>query len=439
MQSTPGYREIAQQSERPIRGIYTLADGRVIYVQGFGVYQIEQTPVGLNTIFLGEFIQRGNPYNLDDTSIVTFSEYEAALYICDGSQVFEAQFIGPTIVFTGPVITETPMGGITFLNSYTVGYIEGTNEWYVSELGNGGNWPALNVAKKEFFPDNIVAVKAIAGFLWLFGQNSTEIWGESGNPDFPFARVSGGVLDIGAAAPWSIQDVGGVAIFVGKDKLGAGAVYSASGASVKVISEPAIDRRLQDLGDLSKIKAYTYKRDGNQFYILSDENLETSLVYDLSTSLWHERATIDLHGEFGPLPANCHTFGLNKHLIGGSNGKIYEQSEEYYQIGDMPLVRERVYTHLSFENKRFRVKSLEIGISQGVGLQTGQGQDPKIMLQVSKDGGRVWSGWDMISFGKVGQYQKSVKFRNLGISEVFTFKVRVSDPVPVTIVGSYLE
>ena len=439
MQSAPGLREVAFPSGRPIRGIYTLADGRVLFVQGYNLYRLYKTPLGVSHSLVGEFISRNQTYNIDDTSMVTFSEYEDAIYICDGVAVYGVAFAGPGFAFTGAVSTEQPMGGITFLNGYTIGFINDTNFFYVSEVGNGGVWPALNVAKKEFQPDNIVMVMSIAGFLWLFGQTSSEIWGESGDPDFPFGRVSGGVVDIGLAAPFSVQDVGGVAIFVGKDKLGAGAVYSVSGTSIKAVSTPAIDRRIQDLPDLSKINSFTYKRDGNQFYVITDENLETSLVFDLTSGMWHERAAIKLDGEFAESPAICHTFGLNMHLVGGRDGRIYEQSEEFYQVGDMPLVRERVYTHLSFENKRFRVKSLEIGVSPGEGLQFGQGEDPELMLQVSKDGGRTWSGWDRVSIGKVGQYNKSIKFRNLGIAEIFTFKIRISDPVPVTIVGSYLE
>jgi hypothetical protein len=435
MQSAPGYREAINTGNRPIRGIYTAANGRVFFVQGFNLYEVLNSPVGITHQLRGEFIVRTNPYNFDDTAMISFSEYPDKLVLCDGVAVYIYFFAG---AFTG-VTTEQPMGGIAFLAEYTIGFIRNSRVFYYSEQDNPGVWPALNFAQKEGSADNIVSVAVISGFLWLFGQLTTEIWGLSGDADLPFSRVSGGIIDIGVASPWSVQDVGGVAVFVGRDRLGAGAVYLASGTSIKVISEPAIDRRIQDLGDLSKMKAFTYKRDGNQFYVLTDDNLETSLVYDLTSGYWHERASIDLLGEFGPIPAICHTFGLNMHLVGGQDGKIYEQSEEFYQIGDMPLVRERVYMHLSFENKRFRVKSLEIGITQGVGVQYGQGEDPKIMLQVSKDGGRIWSGWDMVSIGKVGQYTKSVKFRNLGIAETFTFKVRISDPVPVTIVGSYLE
>jgi hypothetical protein len=41
--------------------------------------------------------------------------------------------------------------------------------------------------------------------------------------------------------------------------------------------------------------------------------------------------------------------------------------------------------------------------------------------------------------GAVGQYQKKVEFRRLGVAEQLTFKIRISDPVKVAIIGSYLR
>jgi hypothetical protein len=40
--------------------------------------------------------------------------------------------------------------------------------------------------------------------IWLFGNNTTEIWINIGDPDFPFQRIQGAFLEIGCAAPYSV-------------------------------------------------------------------------------------------------------------------------------------------------------------------------------------------------------------------------------------------
>ena len=91
------------------------------------------------------------------------------------------------------------------------------------------------------------------------------------------------------------------------------------------------------------------------------------------------------------------------------------------------------------KGKELRYNALEIGVEVGVGLQTGQGSNPLISLQLSKDGARTWSSWFTQEMGSVGEYQKKVRFRRLGVADQMTFKIRITEPVKVAITGSYLK
>lgn len=68
-----------------------------------------------------------------------------------------------------------------------------------------------------------------------------------------------------------------------------------------------------------------------------------------------------------------------------------------------------------------------------MGVQSGQGSDPKIMLQVSKDGGQTYGNERTVSIGTVGSYQKRAIFRRLGSSKDFVLRVTMTDPVPFVI------
>jgi hypothetical protein len=76
-------------------------------------------------------------------------------------------------------------------------------------------------------------------------------------------------------------------------------------------------------------------------------------------------------------------------------------------------------------------------VQSGVGLTSGQGSDPQMMLSISRDGGRTWSPFESWqSLGKQGEYQHRVRWKKLGQGRQLLFKVSISDPVPRTIIGA---
>jgi hypothetical protein len=186
--------------------------------------------------------------------------------------------------------------------------------------------------------------------------------------------------------------------------------------------------------------AYTYQEGGHVFYVLTGGGLATTWVMDLTTKFWHERAYMNAYGIYEQHIGVCATFAFGKQLIGDrTNGNIYEQSLNYYSDNGSPLVAKRIYTHLSQENTRVRLGTLEVVLESGVGLQIGQGSDPQIILRVSKDAGRTWSNEYQASMGAVGQYWVAAKWRRIGIANVITFEVTISDPVKRSLIGSYLR
>ena len=53
-------------------------------------------------------------------------------------------------------------------------------------------------------PDELIRVFADGGQLMLFGDKTTESWGNSGAADFPFAIIGGAASEWGLAARWSL-------------------------------------------------------------------------------------------------------------------------------------------------------------------------------------------------------------------------------------------
>ena len=75
---------------------------------------------------------------------------------------------------------------------------------------------------------------------------------------------------------------------------------------------------------------------------------------------------------------------------------------------------------------------METGV--GVAAQPGvQGVSPQISIEVSKDNGRTWFPPRIIALGALGQYMTRMVARRFGQARVFTFRIRMTDPVKFVI------
>ena len=91
------------------------------------------------------------------------------------------------------------------------------------------------------------------------------------------------------------------------------------------------------------------------------------------------------------------------------------------------------------ENTLLSFYNLVVDLEPGVGLDTGQGSDPQIMLRVSKDGGHTWGNEMWRDIGKAGVYKRRVKWDFLGIARTWTFEFVVEDPVDISLLGAYAD
>lgn len=425
---TPGLEAFATAGGGPTRGGFSSTNGRVFFVSGDVLYEISS---------LGVATARGTLNT--NTGNVTIEENATQLFICDGEDGYVLTYA--TNVFAVVSDVDFPSAKTsTYIDGYFVVNENNTGKFFISSLNDGTTWAALDYATAESSPDQLSRVLRAVGQLWLFGNKTTEIWTNTGDSAFPFQKISGAELTVGIMAPHTALEASGSAVWVGESATGSGVVYRAKGFSPQRISTEAIEIKIAAASDKTTMKAMTYIQDGHEFYVLTGGGLETSLVYDFSTNLWHERAYTSVSGDFETHLASCIVFGFNEFLVGDRrNGSIYKLKQDVYSDNGNVIARERTFTHLSDELKQTRYNELRLGFETGVGLQTGQGSNPTVSLQLSKDGARTWSGSYQASIGAVGKYQTNVTFRRLGVADQMTFRIRITDPVKVAIVGAYLN
>lgn len=425
---TPGMSLFTTAGNGVIRGVFSAAGGRAFAVSGNALYEIDSGATATS---------RGTLSTSAGT--VTMDENGSQLAICDGTSVYIFTYATNAFAIVSDV--DLPASGtLCFLDGYFIISKNASGAFYISSLYDGTAWAALDFATAESSPDNLVRVFNGLGQLWLFGNKTTEIWSNVGGSGFPFERINGAKMEVGCVAKHSVVNMGSSLVWLGQDNKGYGIIYKASGFTPQRISTHAIEYKLQQIADLSNLTAYAYQQDGHTFYVLTGTGLDTTLVFDEQTGLWHERAYLNSEGNFEIQLAANHMFAFNKHLVGDrTSGKIYELSLSVYTDDGAEIKRKRVFAHVGEEGQRFKINSFRVDFERGVGLTSGQGSAPVAALRTSKDGGRSYSSEYTASIGALGVRLPSCEWRRLGYYELFTAELTISDPVKIAIAGAYIS
>jgi hypothetical protein len=161
-----------------------------------------------------------------------------------------------------------------------------------------------------------------------------------------------------------------------------------------------------------------------------------SWLYDGGMELWSELQDANGSRDWGH--KYC-TF-LNQRLVTDyRNGKIYKLDPTVYDNNGETLPFEVTTKHIWNDDKFIGISQLQVDIQAGVGLATGQGSDPQMMLSVSKDGGNSFTDVSWESMGKVGKYTQRAVWGNLGSAQDWVLRLRITDPVKRVITGASAE
>ena len=209
-----------------------------------------------------------------------------------------------------------------FPGAVTVGYINGyfvfnepnSQRVWVTELFDGSSIDPLSFASAEASPDNVVALIVDHKEIWIFGNNSTEVWYDAGQPDYPLAPIQGAFLETGCVAPYSVAKMDNSVFWLGTDARGFGMVYRARGYQPQRISTHAIEYAIQSYGTLSDAIGYTYQQDGHMFYVLTFPTADVTWVYDAATQMWHQRGYTQTAGLNFGAPAIVSDDSLRRHI-----------------------------------------------------------------------------------------------------------------------------
>jgi hypothetical protein len=415
----PGYTLLVTLAEGPVRGWFA-QNGRLFVVGGTKLYELDATWVAT---------ERGSGLNYNDGAPATISSNGDAghqLFITSGSKGYVYDLTTDTLTF---VVDGATQGG--FLDSFFLAVDPLENKLKISESEDGLTWDVLQVEQRSDASDRWAAVLVVRKEIWLWGSQTTSIYYDAGATPFPFLPNPSAFFNIGILAPASAAIVDNAPMWLGQTTEGAGIVYRANGYAPQRVSTHALEYAMSTYSTLLDAVAWTYQDQGHSFYVLRFPTANATWVFDASTGLWHER-TSAVYG---------HAYAFGSHLVGSTTtGAVYRMATSIATDTDgTGLQRLRRGAHLSSENVRLRFTRFEVALEAGLGLTTGQGSDPQVMLRWSDDGGQTWSNERWVSAGAVGAYKARAIWRQLGQARDRVFEVSVSDPIPWRLLDAYVD
>lgn len=426
----PGLRLLGTAGVGPCRGMWQFGSYGYV-VSGDKLYRIDSmwTATELGTV------TGSGPVSMSDNGTQLFVACNPDAFIYNVSTNSFQQIVDPD--FPGAVT-------VGYIDGYFVFNAPNSQQFYVTAILDGTDIDALDFASAEGSPDGLVSLIVDHREVWLFGTNSVEVWYDAGTPDFPLARIQGAFNEIGCAATYSVAKLDNGLFWLGADARGQGVVYRANGYTGQRVSTHAVEWQIQQYGSLSDAIGYTYQQDGHAFYVLNFPSANATWVYDVATNSWHERAGF-AYGRFTRHRGNCQ-MAFNSQIVIGDyeSGNFYAfDMEVYSDNGDIQkwLRSWRALPTGQNNLKRTAQHSLQLDCQTGVGITTGQGSDPQVMLRWSDDGGHTWSSEHWRSMGKIGEYGYRTIWRRLGMTLKLrdrVYEVSGTDPVKIAIVGAEL-
>lgn len=420
--ATPGTTSFCDLGTGPLRGLH---------VSGSTLYAVSGTSVfSVNTA--GTATNRGSV--APSQTYVDMIENATQLMIAAGTNGYTYTLATDVVA----VISSASFPGARstlFMDGYGLVVKPSSSQMNLSSLNDFSVYNALDFTTETTASDNTLAVRDDRKEFWVFGSQVIVPYGRTGVGTFPFERVNQAILEMGCLAQFSIAIMDNSYFWIGnREKEGGVAVWKARDYTPTRISTHAIEEQIESFSDISEAIAFTYMLRGHLLYVLNFP-AQATFVYDAATGLWHEWQRFRENW----CTFTHHVYFNGQHIVGGTNGVLYVLDPEAYTDAGTVIQRKQITPVYQADGKPLRVSRVELGLNAGIGLTTGQGSDPQIMLRFSKDAGRTWSNEYWRSPGKLGEYRNRCLWRNLGRSREWALEITYTEPTPYTIFEGLAE
>lgn len=424
MQSFPGQRLISSIDGTLDRGQHRVNNDQQIQVLDMTLYTVDST---------GFRVARG-----------TIDGFKRCIFADDGINVYIVtdkvwQFNVETNALTQ--VTDPNIVGsksVTYINNQFV-YTKPDFSTF-SNVGDGATANPLDIIGAESSPDALVRDYAFNQTLYRFGIHTTEPWYNSGVGSPPFDRIDGQQFSVGLGAIFSLAHTDNAMYWLGDDN----AIYRASGNIEERISDEGISNTLEGMTTTDDAFGYTLTINGQDFYLITFPSEDRTFVINerLGVDGWFELSSGTNKGMYsGTSLANVY----GKNIIARGGDLLELVNDEYTQDTDtmirertmLPITRNNIPTNV--KGRKIKANRIEFVMEQGVGLIEGQGVLPRMLLELSFDGGRSFAHSQWVDLGRMGQNTIPVVADFFAVADEIIPRITISDPVPVAIYSGLVD
>lgn len=315
----------------------------------------------------------------------------------------------------------------------------------------------LDFAKMYYMNDTVLRVLPAGGYLYVLGRNHLEVWFNSGNELFPFEPIKEATKEIGLVHAKAVCRYMDNVAFIGSTASSCG-IYLLTGTQVKKISTPAIDVYLDKYAgpavhsklNLNNINpslygAYSYKEGGHAFIcfrILGTGDIDTTLVYDMTTEAWHERNQKNGANTVSVI-RNAGSLGSTTFLAIDGTTNIYKYDIEKHTDDvvspNTPIERYRISQHIGGDDVHIFHNRVRVDIEP----TQANNVDANVYLYHSDDDAKTWQfdgakSFSAASYGNISGDKRLEWFR-LGRSDDRIYKIWTNANTAVYIAGGYAD
>lgn len=307
-----------------------------------------------------------------------------------------------------------------------------SGRWFICDLSDFTVYDSLDFATAEGNPDNLLSIESNNRQFVLLGEESIELWDNTGASGFPFERNPNGYVECGCGAPYATVSIDNTVYWIDQDRL----ARRLEGNIARRFSTEGVEQRWQDYSTIADAKAFAYVFDGHTFVVFTFPTAGASWCYDINTQEWHERQSYGYNHWRASWVVKCY----DRTFVGDTqSGNIGAMSAETYSEWGQPLVREGTSGAITDRGRWVQHDRLELDLDVGNFPLSGQGSAPEIMLDVSDDGGVTFRARSNRSLGATGRYRTRVQWNRGGRSRERVYRFRVSDPIPFVVTSSRLD
>jgi hypothetical protein len=482
---TPGLVIRAIVGDGPIRGIHKMGDDLWV-VSGDRLYRVPSSWIATD---IGQ---------VSGTGMVTMANNGTHVLIVTSGQ--DAYYANAAGIWT---ITEQNMVSATYQDGYGLAGKRTTEQFYHSDVDDMTTWGATAFSSADALADNLVALARFQHRIWVLGEKTIERWYNYGGSPFAFQREQGSVVEVGCAAPHSVAIGPDRMLWVGHDHrvyvTSGGIPEPVSNAAVSRVIDSDTSPVSAEAFIYTQEEHQFYVLSLLSSTLVFD--LTTGLWSHRASRgldrwrcrgyewIWGKHVTGDyangclyelVMDNYSEPEVATHAITAYADATGGKvtvtsaghglvdGDEVYVSDSDHYDgnykvsgcatntfvieavwSGDDATGNWRKYVGtqrkaigrlLSSGGYRVAMDELLLSMEMGVGLDGSvQGADPDVMLRYSDDGGNNWSNERWGKIGKLGEYERQIRFARLGQFRERLLEVSVSDPVKAVLRGAWAD